>query len=420
MAVVTPTNSGHVGLSQRPEITTAQPKGSRPVLVWAGLGVVFIAVQLYTYVSWVAAGIHTVDPGPTDPGSMQWRANLLQGISVVATITVVWLLLIRPVLRDRKLSFDGMLVLAALTIVWQDQFVNYLAPGFTYNSLFLNVNSWDSFVPGWVSPNHDVFPTPVLTVGGFYIWGLIPGMMLTCWVMRKARARWPEVSNLGLAGIGLLFCFFLDLAFEPVFMWAFGYFTYPVAHDFLTVFKGHYYQFPMWEALMWGTAWASFSFLRFYRNDKGESIVEKGADDVLVGHRRRKTVVRVLALAGAMNLIFGIYNIVFTSTMAMHSAAWPSDIVDRSYFMNGMCGPGTSYICPGPGVPIMKVDPGESGYRIDPEGRLIGPEESVDLPPDPARTWKDGDPASAYYGDHPPASTDEDSQDDDAADSASP
>src|SRR5204863_10981 len=52
-----------------------------------------------------------------------------------------------------------------------------------------------------------------------------------------------------------------------------------------------------------------------------------------------------------------------------HGGTFPTDITKRSYFMYGVCGPGTDYMCPGPDVPLPKMN----GLHVNPEGQLVGP-----------------------------------------------
>jgi hypothetical protein len=77
-------------------------------------------------------------------------------------------------------------------------------------------------------------------------------------------------------------------------------------------------------------------------------------------------------MVGVLNLItFGTYNLPM-SILGLYSSPFPKDILDRSYFMDGLCGPGTSYACPGTNVPIPRRD----SAHLDPAGNLIVPTKS--------------------------------------------
>jgi hypothetical protein len=53
-----------------------------------------------------------------------------------------------------------------------------------------------------------------------------------------------------------------------------------------------------------------------------------------------------------------------------HSATWPTDIQKRSYLLDGLCGQGTTFACPGEGVPNPR---GSTSVRIGPDGGLVVP-----------------------------------------------
>jgi hypothetical protein len=85
--------------------------------------------------------------------------------------------------------------------------------------------------------------------------------------------------------------------------------------------------------------------------------------------RGRKAGIRLLALIGLGNvLFFFVYNMP-QGILGLYSSPWPQDILDRSYLTDGLCGPGTSYACPGPGVPIPRPD----SAHLGPNGELMIP-----------------------------------------------
>ncbi len=51
-----------------------------------------------------------------------------------------------------------------------------------------------------------------------------------------------------------------------------------------------------------------------------------------------------------------------------HVDFFPAEVIDRSYFTNAMCGPGTDYACPGPTVPISV---GPDSAHATPDGRFV-------------------------------------------------
>ncbi len=172
--------------------------------------------------------------------------------------------------------------------------------------------------------------------------------------MRRARQRWPQISALQLVLVTFAFFALFDLIVEGSFM-RLGFWTYAGAIRSVTLFAGHYYQFPLYEPLLFGATWTGFACLRFFRNDKGESAVERGSHELRV-HAKTRTVLRFLALAGAANVIFIATYDVPINLIAIHGDAWPADITSRSYLTDGLCGSGTTYACPAPSIPFPHGD----------------------------------------------------------------
>jgi hypothetical protein len=147
-----------------------------------------------------------------------------------------------------------------------------------------------------------------------------------------------------------------------------GLYAYPGAIPGWTVNQGKYYQFPIYQVVLTSglfTAWAS---IRYFRNDKGQTIAERGIERVQAGPRAH-TGLRLLALIGVCNAVFAVVYIVPSQFFALHAGAWPKDIVDRSYLTDGLCGPGTTYACPGSDVPI----PRPRSSHLGPDGNLVPP-----------------------------------------------
>ena len=296
---------------------------------------------------------------------MKFSLVAQQALAVPACAAFTYIFLVRPWRRERRLTLDGTLVLGCWLMYWQDPLVNYSANFEAYNAGFFNRGSWLSKVPGVLAPEAHRFAEPLLWAPLMYPVALFGMTIVANAVMRKAKARWPSLGKLGLIAICVGFIALVDLILEVTWMRT-GVFAYGGAIRWLTLFPGHYYQWPVYETL-WGATWAGFACLRYFRNDKGETFAERGLDRLRVGGRARP-VIRVLAIAGAMNAMFICYGIAL-SFFAQRQDPWPQDILSRSYLTNNLCGPGTSYHCPGPGIPI----PRPNSAHISPEGTLVVP-----------------------------------------------
>jgi hypothetical protein len=186
--------------------------------------------------------------------------------------------------------------------------------------------------------------------------------------MRKAKQRWPQLTRFHL----VLLCYFtmaiVDLGAELVWVRLGGYTFIGPPYKALTIGYGHYYQFPLYETFFLALPLTAITCFRFYRNDKGETIAERGLESLRVSPRLRSAL-RFFAILGIINVIYlGLYNIPMQWFGVRTSAPVP-DVLNRSYIMDGICGPGTTYACPGPDVPI----PRPNSKHVDLNGHLVGP-----------------------------------------------
>jgi hypothetical protein len=108
---------------------------------------------------------------------------------------------------------------------------------------------------------------------------------------------------------------------------------------------------PVNENLQWGLTWGLMACLRYFRNDKGESLAERGLAKLNLSSKRKQAV-RFLALVGIMNTTMFVFFNLPHQWFSTHADFFPAEIQERSYFTNGMCGLGTNYACPGPSVPM--------------------------------------------------------------------
>lgn len=363
---------------------------ARPVLWWAGIGAILLALEAYVIGDWILSGNAKPTPvGPSPvPTYMKVSLTLWHIIGGIAFVWVVWRFLVMPWRRERRLSFDGMLVIAWGLGYWQDPLSNYGVRAFSYNAWMPNLGNWTSSLPGASAPNSNLVPEPLLLTGPLFVWMLFGFSVTACHLMRMAKQRWPQLSPWGLCVACFVGFVVFDFVLEVFCVWT-GYFAYPSTIKSLTVFWGRYYQFPIYEAILWGLCWALGTCLRYYRDDKGHAVVERGIDRVHTG-RRTKTLLRFLALSGALNVIMLVgYNLPF-QVISSRATGWPRDFVSRSYFTNGVCGPGTTFECPGEGVPLVRA----GAARVGPDGTLVTPagkETAKDTPlqidPDRAQTF---------------------------------
>jgi hypothetical protein len=355
----------------------AEPRTSAPVKWWAAVGALVVAFMIFTLTRWVTGPLfETVPVGPTPvPTYMKVAIVFFQVSCIPAALACLYFLVVKPWRRDGKLSVDGALTIAFATLWFQDPLSAYSGHWFTYNSWAVNFGSWVNSIPyatGKAAPGAMVVE-PILIIPGVYVWVFVLTMFLGSWVMRSARNRWPQLSSMKLALICIAVMWVFDVIFEGVIFMPLGVWEYPGGH--LNIFAGTYHQFPLTEVFTAGSLFAAVALLRYFKNDRGETLADRGVESLKVSDRR-KSVLRALAMIGAVQTImFVLYNVPNTWT-ATRSGDWPADLQERSYLTNGICGEGTDQACPGPAVPQFRNnnhDPNGGSAHLDPNGNLVVP-----------------------------------------------
>jgi uncharacterized protein DUF5135 len=326
----------------------AKSSSGKPVKVWAWIGGLILAFQIYIWAKWITGpNFERVPTGPDDPpAAMKAAIVTTLAIGVVLAGFCIWHFVVRPWRRDGQLSLDGMFTIAFGLCYFQDPLFNYSGTWLTYNSWMPNMGSWLPEIPGSVAPAAPgaQFAESPLWVLPLFVYILLPVCMLTNWVMRRARGRWPSISTFGLVMIAWAFCFVFTLVLEAAVLMPMGFYTYAGAFADTSVNPSHYYKYPVYEALIWGALWAAWASLRFFRNDRGETLAERGIANVKATPGQ-KSGIRFLAVFGAVSVAFlCVYNIP-AQYMGPRAQPFPKDVQERSYFLNGLCGNGTAQAC---------------------------------------------------------------------------
>ncbi|MDB5968349.1 MAG: hypothetical protein JWQ90_799 [Hydrocarboniphaga sp.] len=329
------------------------PRRISPVAIWAGTGAVFAAFECYVWARWI--GSANFAPRPVDVGSVpeftRQVIHVTQVISPIVCVFIVLKFLVAPLIRERRFTLDGMLVVSYFTLWFQDPMGNLASTQLYYSSYWVNRGSWTlGSLPGWISPAGNHLPEPILVMGFGYLWlGFLAGMS-AFWLMSRIRQRFPRASAPELMLAGLALCVVLDVAAE-VSLAAAGTFAWPGAIKGLSLFYGRPYQFPMYEGILFGAVIASGGMLRFFRDDKGQTLAERGLDRLSYS-QPVKTVLRFFAVYGFMHLFMALCYSIPMISFGMHSDPF---LRYPSHLENGMCvvGPNRD-LCPGPGIAMPR------------------------------------------------------------------
>jgi hypothetical protein len=342
-----------------------------PVKWWAVVGGLFLGLQIATYMRWFAMGqAHAAPKGPTPiPDWVATLARIWEILHLVGGIGVVYWFVVRPWRRDHRLSFDGKLVLIWIQLwLLQDPMENYFVHTFSYNATFINLGNWISAIPGATNFRGHYSPEPLLWTFGAYTLGMFLPMLVVCGAMRKAKQRWPQIGKVGLAlvAFGMLGLFLLTLELAWIRTQQYSYLG---AVRWLSLFPGTPYQYPLYNWVAWTTFWTGMTCLRYFRDDRGLTVAERGAENMKVGAKQRSGI-RFLALLGLCNTMYLFMYNVPMNFFGMHAQSYPEKVLKRSYMTSGVCGLGTDYACPGPRVPFTR--PGSA--HATPDGRLVAPD----------------------------------------------
>ncbi len=240
------------------------------------------------------------------------------------------------------------------------------------------MGSWVNSVPGWMAggtPGHTLVE-PLFWVIPFYIYGWLLWAMVGCWFMRKVQQRFALKIH-WLIVATWLFMGLTDVIVEGTLFIPLGFFQYGGSH--FAIWPDSYHKFPVLNVALIGLISTGLTCLRYFRNDKGESPVERGVFALPISERRR-TALRVLAMIGGTQAVLIGFNIITGVIYGGHTAEWPADTQRRSYFTSGICGAGTDRACPGPNVPNFR---GPSTIHIGPDGKLVVPPDARDDVPSP-------------------------------------
>ena len=322
---------------------------SATIWPWAAAGAASTFVILRGLVAWMAGPDFTSSPKGADPISdtKLLALHCFEGAVFAAGLVMVWRYLLCPLVRQRTFTFDGMLLVAVLLMYFYDPLDNYFNYTFSYNAHFLNFASWARYVPGLQAPNQNLFPEPLLVMGGFYAIFMFGSAVFGCWYLRRAKARHPAMTNLGLFAHLFAVVLFLDLVVENVFMRT-QFAAYPGSVRSLTLFAGTYYQFPLYEPFIIATFACGMTAVRWFRDDRGRSLAERGSETLRIGGRAR-TGLRFLAVTGLVHTWFIVGYFVPYNFFALKADTFPAM---PSFLRAGICGQGTDYACPSGSVPI--------------------------------------------------------------------
>jgi hypothetical protein len=232
------------------------------------------------------------------------------------------------------------------SILWLDPAQFYLRPVNLYNSYYFNRGSWTPHIPGWITPNMQNLPNPWFMEGSAYGFMLFSSIAV-CFLLRKIKDRRPQTPALALFAVAWVALALGIFLLEELLMIRTGWLSWAGVIHGVSIFDDTQQQFPWTEAFFFGAMCTGMAALRFWRDDRGRSYVERGTDSV---SPRLRTAASTLAVIGFANLIMIAYNLCMIP-QTLYVDPFPPGY--PSWMTNGICGAGTAFPCPAPDVPIV-------------------------------------------------------------------
>ena len=273
---------------------------SRPVLMWAAAGVVWIVVCVVAMWGWVS-GDNFGPPPVLGPDVMAngklIGLRLVEVISTGVLAVAVYFLAWRPWRRERRVTLDALLLLGGIIGFVMDGWLNTRAYLFAFNAHSVNLGAWSSYLP---------FHDPA--VPGHYaeslLWGL-PMYIYFCAALgyvgamaaRGLRARFPDLSTQGIIAVLFVGAFAFDFVVENLIIRTTDAYSFVQTNGALTLWAGEKYQFPIYESFFVACVAIAFTYARWSMDwdENGLSVIERG---VLSLPSRYQLAARVLAAVG--------------------------------------------------------------------------------------------------------------------------
>jgi hypothetical protein len=268
------------------------------VSVWAVVGVVWIVFVAQAWGRWIASDALFAPAPIYGPDLFEGSAlvvlRVIEVVSILIVVATVWVFLVKPLIRTRRLSLDGMIVIGSLLASAIDPMINYFQYTFAWNAHALNMGSWLAFFPNSSGPQR--YGEGLAWFIPQYLYLGIGLASIECRIILALRRRMPTISNVRAFAVGYLSIFMIDVVIEQLFIRTKVY-AFPRTWEALTLWAGTPFQFPIYESLFVGFYAAGFTAVRISALDSsdGRCFLERGAERWTPPLR---TPVRLLAVTG--------------------------------------------------------------------------------------------------------------------------
>ena len=357
-----------------------------PIWWWSATGMFCWGLQLWIFWQWYASGdMKRVPAGPTPvPVWMDMTQTANTIFWSIAILVTLYIFAIKPLLKDGKMSLDGLFLLGFWSIWWQDALPNYYSLPFNYNSAMFNLGSWSCHIPGWQSPGGCLLAEPLAWDLAFYIVLTALAVIFGCRWMRHLKSNNPELSS-----ERLFFYYFVAIAvgdFIVEMSWvAMGLYHYGGMPNHLSILVDTRFKFPVFEPIFIGACFVGFAAFYYFRDDKGETWAERGLHKVVISPGGKQWM-RFFAFSGAINACFMVLFSIPHILVNLQQDDWPPAIQELSWYTHGLCGEGTANSCGGKNV----ATPRREAINVGPDGTISMPSKAVPPKVVPFKTTAEG------------------------------
>ncbi|MEM8563014.1 MAG: spirocyclase AveC family protein [Pseudomonadota bacterium] len=321
-------------------------------------GAILLVAQVYTWAGFFAHGPVSVEPeGPFLPATY-WGARFFEvtgWLSLLALAPIV----IRRCIAENRLTFDAKFCIAGLLTYWCDPMVEFFQPIFFNSAYYVNVRDWTGFIPFIVNPDAGHILEPYLAYIPMYTSGFLAYAMMLNALMHKLSDRVPNVSGYTLFAIAFAVGALLEIAVEIIWL-KLELISYPGAPDFMALYVGDL-KMPWIEWFTGGLVFGSFSLVRYYVDQDGLRITERGLSNL---SSKMQAMVSTLAMIAILNSLM-ITASLMDAFVGLYSSPWRPQ---PAHLLIGACDLPGSYTGSRYGP-----CPGSEGYRMPLHGSLEGP-----------------------------------------------
>jgi hypothetical protein len=286
----------HASTQDDVSVEVALRRPSLTVLVWGGVGLVWLVVALSGWGRWILSDDFTKAPVGGDQISdahLFW-VRVIDWGSAAAGGALAWLALVRPFLRRQGLTADGMIFLACAVSFFIDPVINQFDYTFAWNAHVFNMGSWSAYIP--FHSGLAGFGEGIAWAWAQYLYMGFGAAVLGSWIVDRIRHRSPGISNLSAFGALFALYFVADFVLENLFIRTEVY-SYARTWKFFTLWDGSQYQFPIYESIAVATFAVGWTYFRMAWMERGTPFVAGGLERLAIGARTR-TALTFLAVVG--------------------------------------------------------------------------------------------------------------------------